>query len=673
LTRSDQVIIPGWTVKDSTSSDWGSRNWDELAAAEGLDYIIYPIDSSSRVRLYDRQRSGFNATLQFQPSDSVDVRLDAFSSTLEDYDINQTQQVRIRDVVIGGGRDVTDYVWEFDGNNAVFFDTAGASIGAGWRGLRNIATLRENEWKSDGARAKVDFLLDSGAVWSFQGGVSDGDGALTTYPVGDFREATGFSVDLRDDPRFPQTAVKDGYTDDQLDLWTVSINDRYSDQSNDFFQVDFTSKEIGQLDISTVRFGIKATNEELKRKQIRHAANRAGVSGTLADFALTCGDEPCAVDNFTYANDTLAPFNGSFTLVDFDSVLEAYPRDSREDLVSYNESWAVDERTVALYLQLDLDGEFFGVPYRGNVGARYYETDLTSSGWLDADGESPGRVERTYSDFLPSLNLVFVLKEDLLLRFSGSKVMARPDQEDFSFGGNFNLEEQTARVGNPYLDPFRATAFDLGLEWYFADASLLSAAAFYKDVKSFVSNGVVEGGLVVETPDGPLEFDAFGPVNGEGAKVKGFELGYQHVFAFLPAPFDGFGTQLNYTYTDSTVEIPYTEGAQTYQMPLEGLSESSYNAVLFWESDRVSVRVAYNYRDEFLSNRSNPQGNPVYTDGYGQLDASINWDITDRIGVVVSGVNLNDEARYQYFLTPDRMLAHRASGRRYAVTLRGRF
>ena len=196
---------------------------------------------------------------------------------------------------------------------------------------------------------------------------------------------------------------------------------------------------------------------------------------------------------------------------------------------------------------------------------------------------------------------------------------------------------------------------------------------FYKDVKSFVSNGVVAGGLVVETPDGPLEFDAVGPINGEGAKVKGFEIGYQHVFSFLPAPFDGFGTQLNYTYTDSTVEIPYTEGGQTYRMPLEGLSESSYNAVLFWENDTVSVRVAYNYRDEFLSNRSNPQGNPVFTDGYGQLDASLNWDITDRFGVILSGVNLNDEARYQYFLTPDRMLAHRASGRRYAVTLRGRF
>ena len=202
---------------------------------------------------------------------------------------------------------------------------------------------------------------------------------------------------------------------------------------------------------------------------------------------------------------------------------------------------------------------------------------------------------------------------------------------------------------------------------------MLSAAWFYKDVDSFISNGVIEGGIIVETPDGPVVFDAIGPINGEGATVEGFEIGYQHAFDFLPVPFDGFGTQLNYTYTDSSVAEPYVEGNQSYTLPLEGLSESSYNAVLYYERDAFSVRVAYNYRDAFLANRSNTQGNPQFTDDYGQLDASINWNVTEKITLSFNGINLNDEARYQYFLTPNRMLAHRASGRRYAVTGRIRF
>ncbi len=86
-----------------------------------------------------------------------------------------------------------------------------------------------------------------------------------------------------------------------------------------------------------------------------------------------------------------------------------------------------------------------------------------------------------------------------------------------------------------------------------------------------------------------------------------------------------------------------------------------------------SIRTAYNYRDSFLSNRSNTQGNPVFTDDYGQWDMSANWNISKNFTLSVAGVNLNEEARYQYFLTPDRMLAHRASGKRYSVTLRARF
>ena len=110
----------------------------------------------------------------------------------------------------------------------------------------------------------------------------------------------------------------------------------------------------------------------------------------------------------------------------------------------------------------------------------------------------------------------------------------------------------------------------------------------------------------------------------------------------------------------------YFEGGLTYSMPLEGLSKNSANFVLFWENDVFSARVAYNYRDSFLSNRANTQGNPVFTDGYGQLDASANWTINKMFTVSVNAINLNNEARYQYFLTPDRMLAHRASGRRSA-------
>jgi len=675
LTRSDQVIIPGWSLRDENHKDWSSRGWDDLAAENGLDYLFYPMDASSRVRTYDRQRYGGDTTFSWRPSDDIEMNLRGFYSVLEDYDTNNTAQVRIRDLVIGGGRNVNNYDWEFDGNDAVFFDATDANIAGGWRAYRNIATLRENEWTTKGGSLDFDWQLSDTQNLYLAIGTNTGSGDKLTYPVVDFRDAVGFSVDLRDDPRFPQSIINGGGTDDTLmDMWTVSVNDQFDEVEKSFAQADF-SNDVSWGHIITVRGGLRYNEDTTDHTQVRHINNRDGTSGyTLDDFARMSGDEKYVVPGFTYVNDTLAPLNGTFTQVDFAKVLAAFPRDSRESDVRYNESYLVDEETIAAYVQLDLDGSMFGIPYRGNVGVRYYETDLTSSGWLDREGTITGTVERSYSDWLPSLNITMMLKEDLLLRLGAARVMARPDQDDLALAGTYNLVEETARVGNPFLDPFEADTFDLSLEWYLNDAGMLQGGLFYKDINSFISNGQIPGGVPVDIGGGEIViFDATGPINGDGGTVKGLELAYQQVFSSLPGFWGGFGTQINYTYTDSDVSIPYYEGNQVFEMPLEGLSEDSMNFVLFWENDVFSARAAYNYRDAFLSNRSNTQGNPVYTDAYGQLDVSANWNITEHFTLSLAGINLNDEARYQYFLYKDRMLAHRASGKRYTVTLRARF
>lgn len=675
LTRSDQVVIPGWTQVDEDYKDWSSRGWDDLAAANGLDYLFYPMDASSRVRLYDRERYGVNPTFSWRPTESLEFNLRGFYSKLQDYDTNNSAQVRIRDLVIGGGRNVNNYEWGFDGPVAVFFDATDANVRSGWRGYRNIATLRENEWKSEGFSLDMNWNLSDTSNLYLAGGTNTGTGDKLTYPVVDFRDAVGFSVDLRDDPRFPQTIINGGGTDDSLmDLWTVSVNDQFDEVSKDFAQLDFDN-DVSWGHINAVGVGVRWNKDKTDHTQVRHASNRDGTAGyTLADFALMCGDMPCTPPGFTYVNDTLPPINGTFTNVDFKSVLNAFPRDSRETEIRYNESYLVKEETIAGYLQFDLEGTLFNLPYRGNVGVRYYHTDLTSSGWLDQAGTIEGTVDRSYSGWLPSLNLTMMLQEDLLLRLGLARVMARPDQDDLALAGTYNLTEETARVGNPFLDPFEADTFDISLEWYLNDSGMLQGGFFYKDISSFISNGQVPGGVPVDIGDGQIViFDATGPINGDGGTVKGLELDYQQVFSALPGFWGGFGTQINYTYTDSDVSIPYFEGELTYSMPLEGLSENSVNFVLFWENDTFSIRTAYNYRDSFLSNRSNTQGNPVFTDAYGQWDASANWNINKNFTLSLAGINLNDEARYQYFLEDSRMLAWRASGRRYSITLRARF
>lgn len=155
------------------------------------------------------------------------------------------------------------------------------------------------------------------------------------------------------------------------------------------------------------------------------------------------------------------------------------------------------------------------------------------------------------------------------------------------------------------------------------------------------------------------EVEVRGPISGDGAKIQGFEVAYQSFFDFLPAPFDGFGVQANYTYVDNQgitnsnsriVSGDGTSGTTNAGNPellttgkLEGLSEHSYNLVGMYEKGPWALRAAYNWRSEHLvTNFDCCVYLPVWSDDIGFLDASIRYRVNDNVELSVQGSNLLD-------------------------------
>ena len=201
-----------------------------------------------------------------------------------------------------------------------------------------------------------------------------------------------------------------------------------------------------------------------------------------------------------------------------------------------------------------------------------------------------------------------------------SKTMSRSPFRELSIGVRLNEAASTGVAGNPQLEPYRANQYDLSSEWYFEEGGILSAAIFYKDVGSYVISAQVP-----EIINGN-EFAIRTFENGSGATIKGLELAIQKNFDQLPGWLSGFGAVFNYTYSDSETDELDNNGNA---LPLEGLSENSFNAIGFWENDNFSARIAYNYRDEFLVfSRSLAQGLPVYREDFGALDFSMNYRST---------------------------------------------
>ncbi|WP_115511932.1 MULTISPECIES: TonB-dependent receptor [Xanthomonas] len=337
-----------------------------------------------------------------------------------------------------------------------------------------------------------------------------------------------------------------------------------------------------------------------------------------------------------------------------------------------------NEKTYAAYgvLRFGVDGD---IPFDGNIGVRVVRTEVGSQGvrtGTDAEGGGliPVDAQQTYTDVLPSLNLRWMLSDQLQWRFAASRGISRPTFDrlnpnlSLSTGTSNGASTFTGAAGNPSLEAVKADQFDTALEWYFGQGSMMYGTLFYKKVEGFIANAVFN-----EVYDGQV-WQITRPVNGDSGKIRGAELGYTQFFDFLPGWLSGFGVQTNYTYVDSEAPSPTATdtNGQSLTVPLEGLSKNSYNAILSYETSRFQGRVAYNWRSDWLvTTAGNGTGNlPVYNKGFGQLDASLRFNINAVWSISLDGVNLLDTRRESYLGNESRYRDFVINDRRYGLTLR---
>lgn len=299
-------------------------------------------------------------------------------------------------------------------------------------------------------------------------------------------------------------------------------------------------------------------------------------------------------------------------------------------------TWKIEEDTNTAYLMAKLKST--DVPFDGNVGVRVVRTEESQRGFQGTSNATavPLGSEQSYVDTLPSVSLRYELSKGLYLRGAASKTVTRPDFSQMSPSLTLFVKPtppNTATAGNPGLRPMRADNFDIAIEKYFNKTTSVYITGFKKNVDGFISN--------VTEPEthGGLVFDVTRPLNTGASIISGAEVGYQQFYDFLPGWMSGLGLQANYTYVDSDVEDS--------NLPLAGLSQNSYNIIAMYEKGPVSVRIAYNWRDKYMTSISG--GIPVYLDAYGWLDASASYRVTNQVTLTIAGTNLLDTERQTYY------------------------
>jgi len=326
--------------------------------------------------------------------------------------------------------------------------------------------------------------------------------------------------------------------------------------------------------------------------------------------------------------------------------------DKRKDYV-------VDEDVDTYYARLNLDiAATDRFKLRGNLGVQYIRTDQSSTGFNANGGQVIGAqtLGASYTDTLPSLNLVADFGDGWMIRFGANKSMMRPPINYLSADSDASVStttrEWSGSGGNPKLEPYRADALDLSLEKYLADASYVSVAVFYKDLETFIYRqnipwdftGYDDNG--VEHPSNLGTFSTW--ANGSGGYMRGVEGATTLMGDLLTPALAGFGVQLNASYTESSIDPDGPGGSSTDTIP--GLSKVVANATLFYERNGFAARISERYRDDYRGEYGALFGQRTYryTLSERQLDLQLSYDFQE--GSRASGLsllfqiyNLNDE------------------------------
>ena len=335
-----------------------------------------------------------------------------------------------------------------------------------------------------------------------------------------------------------------------------------------------------------------------------------------------------------------------FITFDFFTAADAYfggydPISTPSDQVA---SWEVNEKTAAAYIQMEFSGGD-RLPYSGNFGIRYVDTDSTSSsarlvGTPDGTVVQPFSVKNDYQEWLPSFNINLRPTDEWIIRFGIGKTIARAPVEDLNAGfeAYTGWGSSTAYGGNPLLEPFRANQIDLSAEFYYGENAYVSVAAYYKDLKTYITTSTE----IVEV-DG-IEFEFFRPVNGEGGYIKGIEFTLSQQFTSLPAPFDGLGIWANIAFVDSDIEVSRNFSDST--LGLLGLSDYVYTVSAYYSLDRMNANISYSGRDDFPSVVDG--GGFETTDSEGYLIAQVSYQFSEHWSVFGQGLNLTNQTYKTY-------------------------
>ncbi|WP_031230683.1 TonB-dependent receptor [Asticcacaulis sp. YBE204] len=652
------------------------------------------------------ERMGLTGSIQWRPSDATTITADLLYSQYETRQDNYTMEPIgfSRGASQGGKPETLVRALELDANGTAVY---GLFDNVDMRAEHNL-----DEFTTKFAQATLRVQHDFSDKLHFDGMIgwsqSDFDNYLDLATQIDRFNVDGYSFDIRGAGQ-NHPAINYGFDVNNASNWyfgprvtqpggtgstgpEIRLRPNYTDNAYKLVRGGLTYNLGDELNLHVGAEWKEYYFESVAFRYVSGEADWPAFTGNMADITQSF----CGLDDIDVPSPSpkcwIVPNVQAY--VDKFGILSGTGRAAISETIAAarGDNRSVTEQDSSIYAMVDFNVDINGMRLRGDMGVRQVRTQQTSHFYtnvpttVNASGFVYTTVERSYDDFLPSMNFILEPTSQTAIRFSAARVMVRPPLANIAAATSVSVAggSRTVTTGNPNLLPYRANTLDLSFEWYPNSGSIVSAGFFYKDIKTYIQSvtriapysttglpvSLIANTGVAATDD----FSISNVINTPGGPLKGFELNYQQPFTFLPGKLSNFGTLLNYTYVDSQIDY-FTStavGATTVKADLLNLSKKAYNATLYYEDGPFQARVSMNYRDGYL--RAVPGGFNTDLGGIESAtyyDASVSYQLTKRVSISLEALNLGNEAHVSWDDSKTHRVGdYREAGRQFYLGVR---
>jgi len=612
----------------------------------------------------ERKRSGGDVALEWSPSSKLDVKVDGFYSLLLAGNYNQGDLVNLNDFV----------------NNGVvpssYTTSNGVVTSATFPGSTSLGNPGINDIDRPGAKSSsyfingdISYKVTDAARLHLQGGYTKGTGFTDQFALGT-TSGTGAGFAYSMNGTKPMTISFPGanglnnpanYTPvggDGNQEW-IGYDQFAQVDSEKYGQADL-SYDLGNPLVSQIKAGIRITSHNRHESFDTDYGCYSTFCTTQPLTSISNGTFP---SNFGSGGGFSTPFTLSVNEAGLQSMVNSFIESSGRPgaaRVYPGALFDITEDTYGGYVMALIGGD----NWHGNVGVRVVNTNddmntydsnpLTSAAVLvtgsDFGNYYINKHKQNYNNILPSLSLQYDVNKNLLVRFSASETVTRPDYYALAGPASLNDTVLSGSEGNPNVKATTSTNFDGSIEWYYAPQSSLTFGLFDMQMKNTLDAGTTTQSFInlqktqsASNPGGlsnPIYSNYLMtlPTNNSGYS-QGFELSWQQPLMY------GTGVVMNYTYADSSQDSP-TPGIGGRQ--LLGASKHTANFTGYYENDWVNAHLSYTLHSSIYEGID--RGTKYFLDTGGTLDGAINFKLTKNFGLSVDALNILDNTESNYAL-----------------------